>query len=241
MRLKSVEIKKILFVMLILLSASVFLAGCAKIDVVSKYSKESFNKIAKDRVKEIAEGAKKGFEMSSTAGDVFGISYIKSAEKDTGTVGLEIYEIVDAKPFLDAGLNVDRLISEVVYYDAQNNKLVIKKNLNNIKKKDFSEEKAKTISGLYDMMIDANREILGYHEKLGHFGLSFGEGYMLEWAKDMTKNEKDIVWVLDPTPLVSAGLNPDSIESWTYTKVPVMDKDGRKLEVEKFLRAYNLE
>ena len=36
--------------------------------------------------------------------------------------------------------------------------------------------------------------LVGYHEKLDHYGIKLGDGNMFEWAKDMAKNDKDIVF-----------------------------------------------
>lgn len=224
----------------LLMVLSLMLTACS-VDVVEKYSRTSFKEVIGNRASEISDGAIKGFQINSKDGDLFGITYIKSNEEDMGTAGLEIFEIIDATPFLNAGLNVDGLDSKIVSYDSLANTLVIKKTLKNIKKKAFSDEKASTMSGLYDMLIEENRDLLGYHESLGHFGINFGDGFMFEWAKDKAGNDKDVVWVLGPDSLISAGVNPDSVSDWLYGKITEMDRNGKKIEVKKFIHGYNWE
>jgi hypothetical protein len=62
---------------------------------------------------------------------------------------------------------------------------------------------------------------------------------MFEWASDMSTNDKDIVFVLNPEPLIAAGVDPNAVEGWTYSAVSV-DVDGKPTEVYKFLKAFDL-
>jgi hypothetical protein len=64
---------------------------------------------------------------------------------------------------------------------------------------------------------------------------------MFEWAKDLSTNDKDIVFVLDPGPFIAAGVDPGRIEGWVFAKVPVMDASGKPVEVDKILKPYDLE
>ena len=63
---------------------------------------------------------------------------------------------------------------------------------------------------------------------------------MFEWAKDMSKNDKDIVYVLNPQVFIDAGVDPQKVEGWVSAKVPIVDKDGKTVEVDKFLKPFNL-
>jgi hypothetical protein len=55
----------------------------------------------------------------------------------------------------------------------------------------------------------------------------------------MGKNDKAIVFVLDPEPFLKAGADPRKIEGWVFGKVPV-DIDGKPTEVDKLLKPFNL-
>jgi hypothetical protein len=53
---------------------------------------------------------------------------------------------------------------------------------------------------------------------------------LFEWAKDMTTNDKDIVFVLDPA----------RITGWAFAKVTVDDENGKPVQVDKILKPFNL-
>jgi len=67
-----------------------------------------------------------------------------------------------------------------------------------------------------------------------------GDGSLFEWAKNLNTNDKDIVFVLNPEPFIMAGVDPNSIEGWTFTKVPVDDDKGKMIEVDKILKPFDL-
>lgn len=51
--------------------------------------------------------------------------------------------------------------------------------------------------------------------------------------------DKDIVFVLNPEPLISAGADPEKVEGWVYTQVEV-EENGKTEQVWKFLKPFNL-
>lgn len=85
---------------------------------------------------------------------------------------------------------------------------------------------------------EASRERLGYHAEMDHYNFDLG-GAMFEWAKDLAANDKDIVFALNPEPLIAAGADPEKVEGWIYAQVPVM-RDGKATQVWKFLKIFNL-
>ncbi|MDR1518576.1 MAG: hypothetical protein LBU23_00315 [Planctomycetota bacterium] len=90
-------------------------------------------------------------------------------------------------------------------------------------------------------LIDANRERIGYHFQLGHFGLDLGGGNLLEWAGDPVANSLDLVFVLDPEVFLGAGVDKDRVDGWLFGSVVIHDAaSGRKVEVPKFLKPFNL-
>ena len=62
---------------------------------------------------------------------------------------------------------------------------------------------------------------------------------MFEWAKDMSINDKDMVFVVNPEPFIKAGVDPQNLSGWIFTKIPV-EKDGKTVEVDKFLKIFDL-
>jgi hypothetical protein len=82
------------------------------------------------------------------------------------------------------------------------------------------------------------RKNIGYHAQMDHYNLDLN-GAIFEWAKDLSTNDKDIVFVLNPEPLIAAGVRPEKVEGWIYAQVPVM-VDGKETQVYKFLKPFNL-
>lgn len=82
---------------------------------------------------------------------------------------------------------------------------------------------------------------------LDHYGIMLGDGNMFEWAKNLNTNtvngqiqDKDIVFVLNPEPLIAAGVDPQKVEGWVYAQVTAEDH-GKKMEVYKFLKPFQLQ
>jgi hypothetical protein len=89
------------------------------------------------------------------------------------------------------------------------------------------------------------RDSIGYHTALDHYNVMLGDGNMFEWAKDFAVNgqtdenqDKDIVFVLNPEPLIAAGVDPEKVDGWVYAQVPV-EIDGKAADVYKFLKPFD--
>lgn len=117
---------------------------------------------------------------------------------------------VDVTPFLNAGLDVDLL---PIDYTMEN--------------------------GLLIFETEESRNVLGYHAAMGHFNYALGGDNAFEWAQDMSENDKDIVFALNPGPFISAGVIPENVTGWQYAEVE-MHKDGKTVEVFMFLKAFDL-
>ncbi|MDR1465391.1 MAG: hypothetical protein LBJ11_08855 [Oscillospiraceae bacterium] len=95
------------------------------------------------------------------------------------------------------------------------------------------------------MIKNNNRLALGYHAAMDHYNITFGGGNLFEWAKDLRTNgttggpqDKDIVFVLNPEPLIAAGLDPENVEGWAYAPVQV-EIGGRPATVWKLLKPFD--
>lgn len=141
--------------------------------------------------------------------------------------------VIDAKPFINAGLDVNKL-SEVTYLDGN---LIV-----GIKMDEELHQynQPETPIESFKEFVRVKRDAVGYHADLDHYGVNLGNGNMFEWAKDMSTNDKDIVFVLNPKPFIDAGVDPEKVKGWTYAKVPMMDAKGKKIEVDKLLKPFNL-
>ncbi len=56
----------------------------------------------------------------------------------------------------------------------------------------------------------------------------------------MAKNDKDIVWVLNPEPFIAAGVDPAKIKGWAFAKVETKDDAGKTVFVDKLLKPFDL-
>lgn len=153
---------------------------------------------------------------------------------DTKTsVPHDVFIELDSTPFVNAGLDTSKLPSGV-YMDG---KILIGQSL--IDQSNTEAIKDNASDSLREILAK-NGDILGYHESLDHFGITVSEGFVFEWAQDMATNDKDIVFVLDPSMFIEAGVAVDQIEGWIFATVEVMDADMKMVEVEKLLKPFDL-
>ncbi|HNX14460.1 MAG TPA: hypothetical protein PK854_06980 [Oscillospiraceae bacterium] len=208
------------------------------LDVVGKSSVTSFNKILKTIPGKVsADEMNAGWSLKAPDGSVRFIwseDYSKSPLHD---VMLEL----DAKPFIDAGLDTGKLPENYAYYEGM---LMVGTKLGS---DSFNYNGQPTPLTAYEKIVQNYRSSVGYHTALDHYNVSVGGGNMFEWAKDLKTNgttgenqDKDIVFVLNPEPLIAAGVNPEKAEGWVYAQVTV-DINGKPTQVYKFLKPFNLD
>ena len=211
--------------------AMLTVVGCKQLDVVGSQSVASFEAVLKavpDKIQ--ADEMNAGWSLSAPDDAVRFIwseDYSKSPLHD---VMLEF----DAQPFLDAGLDTGKLPENIQYYE---DKLMVGTKLGSDALKYSGEV---TPLAAYEQIVNLYRGSIGYHTALDHYGAKLTNGNMFEWAKDMSKNDKDIVFVLNPEPFVAAGVDPNAVEGWVFAKVP-MEEDGKTIEVDKLLKPFDLQ
>lgn len=142
----------------------------------------------------------------------------------------------DVEPFVKAGLNLDKIPDEMKGM-LDRDKLMIGRKLS---AEPLVYEGEITPLTSFEQIVKLDRDSIGYHAALDHYGVTVTEGWLMEWAKDMRKNDKDLVFVLDPKIFLDAGVDPSKVEGWVYAKVPLEDARGRKFEAEKFLKPFDL-
>jgi len=148
--------------------------------------------------------------------------------------GFDVALEVDMAPFVSAGLDISKLPED---YLVSGSKLTVGRVLGV-----SQEELNAAVPPLeaYRRIADSRPDVIGYHTALIHYGVDVGNGNMFEWARDLQTNDKDIVFVLDPQPLIAAGVNPQTVEGWVFAKVPV-HSGGKKILVDKFLKPFDLQ
>ena len=220
------------------------------LDVVGKESASSFDKVLQATPNSVAaDTANAGWSLTApdkSARFIWSEDYSKSPLHD---VMLEL----DAKPFLDAGLDPEKLPENYVFYESTmmggasainaDKMLMVGTKLGNDSP---SYSGAPTALTAYQQIVYKYRDSINYHTALDHYGVKLGDGNMFEWAKDLSVNsatnenqDKDIVFVLNPEPLIAAGVDPAKVKGWVYTQVPV-EENGKTTEVWKFLKPFDL-
>lgn len=211
----------------LLLSAT----ACSALDVVAKESAKSFEAVLNKVGDKITIDEMTGGWMLQAPDDSAAFIWAP----DYSTSGLhDVMLVYDMQPFVDAGLEVEKLPESFTIIE---DKIMVGTKLGSDVLK-YSGDPTPIAS--YKHIVNLYRDIIGYHTALDHFGVTVAEGTMFEWAKDMSKNDKDIVFVLNPEPLIAAGVDPEAVEGWVYAKVPV-EMNGKPAEVYKLLKPFDLQ
>jgi hypothetical protein len=221
-------------------------SGLKSLDVVGQGSITSFEEVLKtipDQVQ--ANETNVGWALSAPDDSV---RFIWSEDYSNAPLHDVMLEF-DAQPFLDAGLDPEKLPDNYAFYEgdrmgsAGGKMLMVGTKLGSDK---FTYNGSPTAVTAYEQIVNNYRGSINFHTSLDHYGVKLGDGNMFEWAKDMETNgydhsdqDKDIVFVLNPQPLIEAGVDPEKIEGWAYAQVTV-DEHGKEEQVWKLLKPFNL-
>ena len=222
--------KKKLIIITLTIAALFSLSACAGTDVVGEQSVKSFEEVLAAMPDNVSEDEmNNGWAITSPDGNekfIWSKDFSASAPHD---VMLEF----DVKPFVEAGLDVNKLPDGMVIGE----KIMVGTTLGD---EELSYDGDATPLDSYKKIVELKREQIKYHAALDHYGIDLGDGNMFEWAKDMSTNDKDMVFVLNPQLFIDAGVDPASVEGWIFAKVSVMDEDGKSIEVDKFLKPFDI-
>jgi len=215
-----------LFFMVIILVLS--FSSCQATDIVGNAAIDSFNEVLNAIPDSVTKDTiTNGWSLTAPDGS---IKFLWGPNDTDNTMF-----IFDSKPFIDAGLDVNKLLGENI--DVDGDKIVINK-LSGLMES-LDEENGKAIS-YFKNIVRLSRSQINYHADMDHFGVSLYNGNVFEFAKDMTKNDKDIVFILNPQVFIDAGVDPEKVDGWVYDKIKAMESNGRTYEVYKFLKPFNL-
>ncbi len=201
--------KTILFCLLI--AALFALSACQATDIVANYAIKSFDEITSVLGNNIVKSDSS-------------ITIISPNDTESFSFGDEPKLSFSIAPFITAGLDSSQLPSEMI---ATNPVLNI------------AIQNASVENPTFENLIRENRNSLEYHTEHDIYELMLGNGNAFRWAKNINTNERDIVFVLNPDPLIAAGLDPAKLEGWKFTKVKVME-NGNTVEVDRLLKVYNI-
>jgi hypothetical protein len=209
------------------------ITACSKLDVVGNDSVRAFNELLKNVPHLVSEDAANGgWSFSAPDGSARFIWSRNFAESSPFDVMLEF----DAAPFIAAGLAPLKL-PENFYFDSERLSLIVGTKLGT---EQLQYDGEVTPLASYQHIVKLKRGSIGYHGQLDHYGISLENGNMFEWAKNLSTNDKDIVFVLNPGPFIAAGTDPAKIAGWTFTKVTVDDANGKPVQVNKLLKPFNI-
>jgi len=204
-------------------------SSCSLLDVVGRAAGTSFGALT-GAIPPAYDGSANMFRLASPGGEVFSWSADFRGNPDF-TVAFS------AEPFLAAGLDPSKLPEAEYGYDAATGIITMPFDAGN---DEFSYVGEKTAVKSFENIVKAYRQIVGYHEALDHYGISLGNGNMFEWAKDMGKNDKDVVFVLNPEPFIAAGADLSKVAGWAFAKVKMKDNAGKTVEKDKVLKPYDI-
>lgn len=216
--------KRIVSITLVLVALLVSFAGCAGTDVVLKYSSDSFSQIVESYPDIVADNTLTDhyYYLSVDGATTLKISH------DYELTGMDDIMIqTPLAPFLSAGLATDKLGTG---YKVVDDMLLITADYENG-------------TGMQDTIADSlfesvayDRSLLSYHQELDHYGIALPTG-KLEWAKDYSVNDKDIVFIIQVQPLREIGVEVTSIDGWIFATV----KEADGTDVDVLLKPYNLD
>lgn len=197
------------------------LSACSSLDVVQKDSVRAFGDVMNRMGNaELGDG---GWQLQAPDG----------MAKLSWTGG-NIQLTVDAAPFIGAGLDLSKLDN------ADESTIGFTQEFEAI------GEAGETALGDFAQLMAAGRNKLEYHLDMDHFNFLMGDA-MVMWAKDLSTNgttgseqKHDIMFILSPEPLIEAGVNPDNVEGWTFTKLTLHEK-GKTVIVDKLTKPFNLD
>ncbi len=223
-------IKKLLLSVLSI-TAILGLTACSKLDVIGDTSIKSFDAVVSklgDQVTKDTEFG--GWSLTSPDQD----ARFLWSEDYSKTTSNDVQLVVNAQPFIDAGLDVSKLPEGVLVGD----QLILGTELG---ENALSYSREATPLSSYEQIVKLYRDNISYHAALDHYGVMLSNGNMFEWAKDMTTNDKDIVFVLNPDIFINAGVDTSKVEGWVFAQVETMDSNGKKIKVDKFLKPFDLD
>lgn len=222
---------KLLF--LLLLVTVLALTGCQATDVIAKVSVTSFEALVKAVPDKVSNDSTKGGWAITGLDAKERIILSRDFSSSFPDIALEF----DAEPFLKAGLDVEKLPKDQYLYDASTEKIIMPFEYGGDK---FSPDTEKSVLDTFKQIVKTHREIIGYHEEGDHYKITLMNGNSFAWAKDIKTNKMDMLFILNPKPFVDAGVDTSKIKEWTFTKMPMTDKNGKPVKVDIFLKGFNL-
>lgn len=211
--------KKLMLLTAALAALLLILSACAQADVVKTYSVQSWNSI-EGQFPNILNESDEGYEISADNETKLLV------DKNYAGLDGDIRIMTPLAPFVEAGLDPDAL-GEGFAADEDS--------LYAIGEYGDKDDKLTSSSAALFQSVELDRNVLGYHTDLDHYGIALIKG-KFEFAKDYTKNDKDLVFVLQADPIRDAGADVENIEGWVFKVM----KDEKGNDNNVLLKPYDL-
>ena len=91
----------------------------------------------------------------------------------------------------------------------------------------------------FSSIVKANKDKIGYHEALSHWGIKMPTGEKFEWSKDTAANKADLAVVALADPFINAGLDVTKLDNSLWLYEPAAKEMGEELP-NRLIKPYNV-
>ena len=212
--------------------AALLMISCDRLDVVGNHSIRSFGDVLTNAPHLVSrDEVNLGWSLTAPDGSA---RFFWSYDFEASPLFDVMIEFV-ANPFITAGLDPAKLDDNVLF-NAESGLFIAGTKLGTERLRYRGEFTPLTS---YEHIVRLKRFAIGYHAAGDHYGVELGNGNIFEWANDMTNNNNDMVFALNPEPFIAAGVDPNNIEGWVFAQVTV-HAAGSTVLVDKLLKRFNL-
>jgi len=204
------------------------LTGCQELDIIGNNSVKAFEAVQAASTYVFKDDASGGWLLIIDESAVFFLS------SDFSKSEYDVAMMFTSEPFINAGLDISKLPEDMVVFE----EILAAGNNYTDEAPNYSGEITPVAS--YEQIFKFKPEMIGYHDEDHHYMLHFGNGNMLMFARDISAQEKDIVFMLDPQPFIDAGVDVNNVEGWSYGSYETMTLDGKKVMVQRFVKTFDL-
>ncbi len=161
--------------------------------------------------------------------------------KDTSEGEMDFVMVMKAEPFIEAGLDPEKLSGHDYMYLEESTKKKMEAPARIAHAFNVSDEK-EFAQGSEDAMrrlLKQNPELVQYHEEMEHYRLLLGEGYEVQWTDNLHNELPEITFVLKAAPLVEAGLDVWALEGsgWEFQSA---GEDAMGTYPDRLVKGYQL-
>ena len=202
----------------IVIASAITLSANPKLDVVANYAVESFESLGEEIG--LRGGNEQLYDVYSPDGT------------EAFSYGESVRLTVDPVWFIAAGFDPDKFGGEAAVEDSR--LTIISDHVEGVVVTNDDN-----IFDTFEKVLRSNRHALEYHMDHDLFELHLGGGNTYRWAKDWRTNARGMTFVLNPQPLVEAGLEIENLEGWTFANINMMHGPERGQTVPRILKNYS--